>query len=67
MHTMTTLPYYHADEGGTAHRYFATPLVRASVTKKLASLIGMEEKHFTSFFDIRDLVFDTWNDVDVWR
>jgi hemerythrin len=49
---------------GRRIRYFATPLVRVSVTKKLCSLLGMEEKRFSDFFDIRDLVFDTWNDVD---
>ncbi len=49
---------------GRRIRYFATPLVRASVTKKLASLLGMEEQRFGDFFDIHDLVFDTWNDVE---
>ncbi len=49
---------------GRRIRYFATPLVRASVTKKLAALLGMEEKRFGDFFDIRDLVFDTWNEVE---
>lgn len=45
-------------------RYFATPLVRASVAKKLAALVGMEEERFADFFDIHDLAFDTWNDVE---
>ena len=48
---------------GRRIRYFATPLVRASVEKKLAALLGMEEQ-FNNFFDVRDLVFDTWNDVE---
>lgn len=48
---------------GRRIRYFATPLVRASVEKKLAALIGMEGQ-FDDFFDVRDLVFDTWNDVE---
>jgi len=51
-------------KAGRRIRYFATPLVRASVTKKLSSLLGMEESRFADFFDIRDLVFDAWNDVD---
>ena len=49
---------------GRRIRYFATPLVRASVEKKLAALLEMEEEHFADFFDTRDLVFDVWNDVD---
>lgn len=47
---------------GRRIRYFATPLVRVSVAKKLAALIGMEGQ-FDNFFDIHDLVFDEWNDV----
>lgn len=49
---------------GRRVRYFATPLVRASVAKKLAALMGTEEERFADFFDVRDLVFDTWNDVE---
>lgn len=45
-------------------RYFATPLVRASVAKKLAALLGIEEESFSDYFDVRDLTFDTWNGVD---
>jgi hemerythrin len=45
-------------------RYFATPLVRASVEKKLSALLGIEDKHFTDFFDVKDLFFDQWNNVD---
>jgi hemerythrin len=44
-------------------RYFATPLVRASVEKKLSALLGIEEEQFTDFFDVQDLFFDKWNDV----
>ena len=44
--------------------YFATPLVRSSVAKKLAALMGMEEEQFADYFDIRDLKVDTWNNVD---
>ncbi|MEO8384485.1 MAG: hemerythrin domain-containing protein [Betaproteobacteria bacterium] len=44
--------------------YFATPLVRSSVAKKLAALMGIEEEQFADYFDIRDLTADTWNNVD---
>ncbi len=49
---------------GRRIRYFATPLVRASVAKKLAALLGVVEEHFADFFDIHDLDFDTWNDIE---
>ncbi len=49
---------------GRRIRYFATPLIRASVTKKLSALLGMEEESFADYFDIHDLTFDTWNDVE---
>ena len=45
-------------------KYFATPLVRASVTKKFASLMSVSEKQFGHLFQIHDLVFDEWNDCD---
>ncbi len=45
-------------------KYFATPLVRASVTKKLCSLLSMDENRFSSYFDIIDLESDEWNDID---
>jgi hemerythrin len=50
----------------TDHRikYFATPLVRASVTKKLCALVSMEEEDFANYFDIHDLEFNEWNDID---
>ncbi|WP_027389818.1 bacteriohemerythrin [Chrysiogenes arsenatis] len=49
---------------GRRTRYFATPLVRASVTKKLMALLGLEEHHFSDYFDICDLQFDQWNNID---
>jgi hemerythrin len=49
---------------GRRIQYFATPLVRASVAKKLAALLTTDEEHFTDFFDVRDLVFDKWNDIE---
>src|SRR5690606_37355719 len=44
-------------------RYFAVPSVRASVTKKLSALLGMEEAQFSKFFDVRDLKEAKWNDI----
>lgn len=45
-------------------RYYATPLVKASVAKKLTALLGLGEDRFDDFFDARPLPFDTWTDVD---
>ncbi len=45
-------------------KYFATPLVRASVTKKLSALLLMEESKFSDFFEICDLEFDEFNNID---
>ncbi|MBF0184423.1 MAG: response regulator [Magnetococcales bacterium] len=44
--------------------YFATPLVRASVSKKFAALLSIDENKFEQFFAIHDLQFDTWNRID---
>ena len=44
-------------------KYYATPLVRASVTKKLAALLSIDEEDFGDYFDIHDLVPEVWNDV----
>ncbi|WP_375562154.1 cyclic nucleotide-binding domain-containing protein [Bernardetia sp. OM2101] len=45
-------------------KYYATPLVRSAITKKLCALMSIEENNFSNFFDIHDLNFDEWNDVD---
>ncbi|MGE5503102.1 MAG: bacteriohemerythrin [Actinomycetota bacterium] len=45
-------------------KYYATPLVRASVAKKLAALLGIEESAFADYFDVRDLAMGEWNDVE---
>jgi len=42
-------------------KYCATPLVRASVFKKLSALMSMDESKFSKYFEIHDLVFDKWN------
>ncbi|WP_338813542.1 cyclic nucleotide-binding domain-containing protein [Bernardetia sp. Wsw4-3y2] len=45
-------------------KYYATPLVRSAITKKLCALMSIAENNFSNFFDIHDLNFDEWNDVD---
>jgi hemerythrin len=45
-------------------KYYATPMVRAAVAKKMAALLSIEEKVFADYFDVRPLVPDEWNDVD---
>jgi hemerythrin len=45
-------------------KYFATPMVRAAVAKKMAALLDLHEGVFSDYFDVHDLVADRWNDVD---
>lgn len=45
-------------------KYFATPLVRASVTKKFVALMSLNEEKFAQFFQIQDLLVDEWNNFD---
>jgi hemerythrin len=45
-------------------KYFATPLVRHSVVKKLSALTQMKEEHFSRYFDVHDLKLSQWNDID---
>lgn len=45
-------------------KYYAPPLVRKSVVKKLSALMSIEEKMFTKYFEVIDLEFDKWNDID---
>ncbi|MEO5349890.1 MAG: cyclic nucleotide-binding domain-containing protein [Magnetococcus sp. YQC-3] len=45
-------------------KYYATPLVRASVTKKFAALTSLPEGKFAEFFEVHDLVDEEWNDCD---
>ncbi|MCX7174093.1 MAG: bacteriohemerythrin [Proteobacteria bacterium] len=49
---------------GRRINYYATPLVRTSVAKKLTALLGMEEERFADFFNICDLEMDTWADIE---
>ncbi|MBF0351598.1 MAG: cyclic nucleotide-binding domain-containing protein [SAR324 cluster bacterium] len=45
-------------------KYYATSLVRHSVSKKLAALMNMEESRFDDYFDVHDLDFNQWNDIN---
>jgi hemerythrin len=45
-------------------KYFATPLVRTAVNKKLSALLGLAEAEFGEYFDVVDLISDEWNDID---
>ncbi len=45
-------------------KYFSTPLVRSSVSKKLAALLSIEESSFDKYFDVHDIEFDTWNQIE---
>lgn len=49
---------------GIRIKYYATPIVRASVTKKLCALMSIKEKKFAQYFDIRDLKYDRWNHIN---
>lgn len=44
-------------------QYFATPLVRASVTRKFCALLSIPECEFAKYFDIHDLEEGKWNDI----
>lgn len=45
-------------------KYFSTPIVRASVTKKLSALLSIDEDRFFDFFEVYDLEFGLWSDID---
>jgi hemerythrin len=45
-------------------RYYAAPYVRASVEKKLAALMGIDQRRFARLFDVHDLVPGEWNSVE---
>ena len=66
-HTHSRRPFRRPDHADAADRrisYFAVPMVRAAVAKKLAALLSIEEEDFNDYFDVRDLILDQWNDVD---
>ncbi|MBF0190954.1 MAG: bacteriohemerythrin [Magnetococcales bacterium] len=45
-------------------RYYATPQVRATVEKKVAALLSIEEERFGEFFELHDLTAHVWNDIE---
>jgi len=45
-------------------KYFATPLVRASVARKMAALLSIEPSAFADYFECHDLVEGEWNEID---
>ncbi len=45
-------------------KYYATPLVRASVTKKFAALMATDDEVFSHCFEPHDLESDQWNNID---
>lgn len=49
---------------GQKIKYYATPLVRDSVIKKMSALLNMEESSFYNYFDVVDLPFDKWQYID---
>ncbi len=44
-------------------KYYAAPLVRASVFKKLSALMSVSEKGLKKYFEICDLEIDNWNKI----
>ena len=49
---------------GRKIKYFATPLVRSAVAKKVSALLSIDEDSFGDFFDVHDLSFNEWNNID---
>ncbi|MGL1890715.1 MAG: response regulator [Spirochaetaceae bacterium] len=45
-------------------KYYATPLVRESVARKLACLMNIQEQDFYQYFDVHDLELDKWNNLN---
>ena len=45
-------------------KYFATPLVRASMIKKLSALLSVDALELSRYFDVHDLIFDDWNFIE---
>ena len=44
--------------------YYAVPMVRASVIRKLESVMQLSEQEFGALFDVHDLQLDAWNDIE---
>ena len=44
-------------------KYYATSLVRLSVSKKLGALLGIQEQEFGRYFNVQDLVYNEFNKI----
>jgi hemerythrin len=44
--------------------YYAVPLVRASVVRKLATVMRLSDEDFNALFDVHDLELEEWNDIE---
>jgi hemerythrin len=44
--------------------FYAVPMVRSSVFKKLAVLLDKKNDDFSDFFNVKDLTLNQWNDID---
>jgi hemerythrin len=44
--------------------YYAAPMVRASMFKKLAALLGLQERGIERYFAVHHLEQERWNDID---
>lgn len=45
-------------------KYYATPLVKSAVAKKMASLLSINESAFSEYFHVHLLYEGRWNDID---
>ena len=45
-------------------KYYAAPMVRTAVAKKMAALLDLHDGVFADYFEVHDLIPDRWNDVD---
>jgi hemerythrin len=45
-------------------KFYAAPLVRATVIKKIASLVSIAEENFQKYFEVYDLEMEVWNDIN---
>jgi hemerythrin len=45
-------------------KYFATSLVRHSVAKKFSALMSIDEDQFSRYFQVCDIEFDHWNNIN---
>lgn len=45
-------------------KYYSSPLVRASVERKLGALLSFDHDDFKKNFEVHDLELDEWNNID---